>query len=250
MPGGSFLRARVASVEMREATEQDWPLIWPIFREVVRAGDTYAFDPDLTPDQARDLWLEQPPGRTVVAVIDERVVGTAKMGPNRPGPGSHVGTASFMVAADARGLGVGRALAEESVAWHRQQGFHGIQFDAVVETNTAAVRSVAGPGLPDRRHHPRGIPRTRSTAWSVSTHVAAARRAGGVGTLHASPTPAPAALRCPVGATAVPVRTAPRRSGVGREGHAGRGVAAVAERVLREVLLVHVLGVVVGRRPA
>ena len=35
---------------------------------------------------------------------------------------------------------MGRALAEHVVAWHREQGFRGIQFNAVVETNTAAVR--------------------------------------------------------------------------------------------------------------
>lgn len=42
-----------------------------------------------------------------VAVDAENIVGTAKMGPNRAGPGSHVAAASFMVAADARGRGVG-----------------------------------------------------------------------------------------------------------------------------------------------
>jgi GNAT superfamily N-acetyltransferase len=61
------------------------------------------------------------------------------MGPNRPGRGSHIGTASFMVSSAARGRGVGRALAEHVVAWHRDEGFRGIQFNAVVETNTAAV---------------------------------------------------------------------------------------------------------------
>jgi GNAT superfamily N-acetyltransferase len=45
-----------------------------------------------------------------------------------------------MVAPDARGRGVGRALGEYVVQWHRDRGFHGIQFNAVVETNTAAVR--------------------------------------------------------------------------------------------------------------
>ena len=40
----------------------------------------------------------------------------------------------------ARGLGVGRALGEHVVAWHREQGFRGIQFNAVVESNEVAVR--------------------------------------------------------------------------------------------------------------
>jgi len=132
--------SRVAAVEIREATPDDWPEIWPIFSEVVRAGETYAFDPAMTSDEARALWLEQPPGHTVVALVDGAVVGTAKMGPNRPARGSHVGTASFMVGPAARGHGVGRALATYVVGWHRDHGYRGIQFNAVVETNTAAVR--------------------------------------------------------------------------------------------------------------
>jgi len=68
------------------------------------------------------------------------LLGSAKMGANRPAQGAHVGTASFMVGAEARGKGVGRALAEYVVDWHRRSGFRAIQFNAVVETNTGAVR--------------------------------------------------------------------------------------------------------------
>ncbi len=45
-----------------------------------------------------------------------------------------------MVDAAARGRGVGRRLGEHVVQWHRDEGFAAIQFNAVVETNTAAVR--------------------------------------------------------------------------------------------------------------
>ncbi len=124
---------------IRPATVDDWPQIWPFFREIVDAGETYAYALDLTSEQARDLWLYEPPGQTVVLVEDDRVLGSATMGPNRPGRGAHVGTASFMVSSDARGRGVGRRLAEYVVQWHREQGFRGIQFNAVVETNTSAV---------------------------------------------------------------------------------------------------------------
>ena len=126
-------------MEIRAANPDDWAEIWPIFSEVVGAGETYAFDPAMTSDEARALWLEKPPGHTVVALVDGAVAGTAKMGPNRPARGSHVGTASFMVGTAARGHGVGRALATYVVEWHREQGYRGIQFNAVVETNTAAV---------------------------------------------------------------------------------------------------------------
>jgi L-amino acid N-acyltransferase YncA len=126
-------------MDIREPTEDDWPAIWEIFSAVVRAGETYAFDADMDADGARSVWLERPPGQTVVAVEDGVVLGTAKMGPNRGGNGAHIGTASFMTAPAARGRGVGRALATYVVGWHRDQGFRGIQFNAVVETNTAAV---------------------------------------------------------------------------------------------------------------
>ena len=125
---------------IRPMTPEDWPQVWPFFDEIVQAGETYAYPLDLTSEQGRALWTVPPPGRTVVLEEAGTVLGSATMGPNRPGRGSHVGTASFMVAPDARGRGVGRALGEHVVGWHREQGFRAIQFNAVVETNVTAVR--------------------------------------------------------------------------------------------------------------
>src|SRR4051795_10868806 len=124
---------------MREFHDDDWPQVWAIVRDVVRARDTFTYDPDMTEEQARPLWIEAPPGRTVVAVDGGQVLGTAKMGPNRPGPGAHVSTASFMVAADARGRGAGTALCRHAVAWAREHGYAGMQFNAVLAANRAAV---------------------------------------------------------------------------------------------------------------
>ena len=152
----------VAPPVVRDATDQDWPDIWPIVRDVLRAGDTYAYPLDLDSDQARTLWMESPPGRTVVCVDDAGVIlGTAKMGPNRPGHGDHIGTASFMVSPAARGHGVGRLLGQDAIAWHRAAGFHGIQFNAVVAANTPAVQLWQSLGFtvvgtaPEAFRHPR-----------------------------------------------------------------------------------------------
>ncbi len=125
---------------IREYTDGDWPAVWTIFQEVVGARDTYVYDPEWSSDEARKVWVEPPPGQTVVASDGSEILGTAKMGPNRPGPGSHVATASFMVADSARGHGVGRALGEYAVAWAREHGYAAMQFNAVVETNLPAVR--------------------------------------------------------------------------------------------------------------
>lgn len=128
-------------ISIRKADDADWPAIWPIVHEVLSAGETYTFPADLGEADARDMWLEEPPGCTVVAVddADGAVLGSAHMGPNRPGPGAHVGTASFMVGPAARGRGVGRLLGEYVVRWLRDEGYHSIQFNAVVESNEVAV---------------------------------------------------------------------------------------------------------------
>jgi GNAT superfamily N-acetyltransferase len=150
-------------VLIREYIASDWPSVWPIFREVVAAGNTFAYGPGWSSEQARQVWVEAPPGQTVVACDDDtsRVLGTAQMGPNRPGPGSHVATASFMVAVEARGRGVGRALGEYALWWAREQGYAAMQFNAVVESNHVAVRLWEALGfriigtVPEAFEHPR-----------------------------------------------------------------------------------------------
>jgi GNAT superfamily N-acetyltransferase len=126
-------------VLIRDAGDTDWPLIYPFFAQIVAEGRTYAYPDGLSLDGARGWWMESPPARTVVAVDGDDVLGSAKMGPNRPGRGSHVATGSFMVDPRHRGRGVGRALGRHVVDWCRAAGYRGIQFNAVVETNTTAV---------------------------------------------------------------------------------------------------------------
>jgi GNAT superfamily N-acetyltransferase len=127
-------------IQIRDFVDGDWPSVWPIFREIVTAGESYAYDPSWSSAEAEAVWVERPPGVTVVACNGSEIVGTAKMGPNRPGRGSHVATASFMVSGSARGRGIGRALGEHALTWARDQGYAAMQFNAVVESNLAAVR--------------------------------------------------------------------------------------------------------------
>lgn len=124
---------------IRPLEERDWEQIYPFFSEIVAAGETYAYPESLSSEEARGLWVAAPPGRTTVAVDDDVVLGSATMGPNRPGRGSHVATASFMVDPARQRQGVGRALGLEVIEWAKGAGYRAIQFNAVVETNEAAV---------------------------------------------------------------------------------------------------------------
>ena len=127
-------------MEIREARHEDWSQIWPFFRDIVADGETYAYPDDLTAEQAEALWNLGHRATAVVAVDGEQVLGAATIGPNRPGRGSHVATASFMVSPAARGRGVGRYLGEYAIRWATDAGYHAMQFNAVVDTNVTAVR--------------------------------------------------------------------------------------------------------------
>ena len=121
---------------IRPLEDTDWPQVHRIVVEVATAGETYAMDVPEDEAATRAFWSGQ---HNVVAVDGEIVLGAAKLGPNRPAQGAHVGTASFMVAAAARGRGVGRLLGEYAVDWLREHGYEAVQFNAVVSTNTAAI---------------------------------------------------------------------------------------------------------------
>ncbi|MEJ6790759.1 GNAT family N-acetyltransferase [Brevundimonas sp. BR2-1] len=127
------------TLTIREATEADWPAIWPIVKATAAAGETYTYPRDLTEAVGKALW--NPPSWVVLVAVDETgaVLGTAKYGPNQLGPGSHIANASFMVAPEARGQGVGRALGEAVIRGAAEAGYHAMQFNAVVAANHAAV---------------------------------------------------------------------------------------------------------------
>ena len=126
------------SLVIRQLDADEFDKIWPIFRTVVSAGDTYSYPPDIRFEQARDLWTK-PPSRVFAAFEGDVVVGGYMMRPNQPGLGDHVANAGYMVAPQARGRGIAGRLCEDSLARARREGFTAMQFNFVVSTNDVAV---------------------------------------------------------------------------------------------------------------
>jgi GNAT superfamily N-acetyltransferase len=128
---------------------------------IIRAGETYTWERDTAEGKAREIWFKQPPGQTFVAVQDGSVIGTGELHPNYGGAGSHVANAGYMVHHDHSGKGVARALCTYSLEAAREAGFRAMQFNAVVESNTRAVKAWQSLGfevlatIPEAFNHPK-----------------------------------------------------------------------------------------------
>lgn len=109
-----------------------------ILNEIVARGDAFLYDRPFTPSSTQ-TWVDSH-AAGFVGEIEDVLVGGYVLRANQPGRGSHVCNAAYMVAASARGHGVGRLLGEHSLLEARRLGFTAMQFNAVVSTNAPAVR--------------------------------------------------------------------------------------------------------------
>ena len=124
---------------IRQATDLDFDLIWPIFRDVVSAGETYGYRTDIDKAQAQHLWM-QCPRSTFVAEEEQRILGTYYIKTNHDGPGAHVCNCGYMVASAERGSGLATSMCKHSQQEAIRLGYRAMQFNFVASSNEGAVR--------------------------------------------------------------------------------------------------------------
>jgi ribosomal protein S18 acetylase RimI-like enzyme len=89
------------------------------------------------------------------------VVGSYYLRANNRGGGAHVANCGYIVAPDAMGRGVARAMCRQSLDRARERGFRAMQFNFVISSNERAVRLWQSCGfeivgrLPAAFDHPR-----------------------------------------------------------------------------------------------
>lgn len=125
-------------MQIREAGNEDWDAIWPIFQEVVRAGETYAYQRDTSKNEAENLWMSLP-RKTFVVEQGGEIFATYYIKTNQPGPGSHVCNCGYMVSSQARGKGLASAMCKHSQETAIILGYKAMQFNFVVSSNDVAV---------------------------------------------------------------------------------------------------------------
>ena len=149
-----------ANVVIRPAAPADDDAIWAILEPTFRAGETYPIPRDIGRADALTYWRAA--GHEVfVAEAEGHVLGTYYLRANNRGGGAHVANCGYMVAPEAGGRGVARAMCQDSLERARRRGFRAMQFNFVIASNERAVRlwqscgfSVVGR-LPEAFAHPR-----------------------------------------------------------------------------------------------
>ena len=128
-----------AQVNIRPLREADWPAVWAFMKPVIRAGDTYPYAMDMTVEGARKMWIEAPAATYVAEDERGNIVGTYYIKPNQPTLGAHVANCGYMVAEQARGMGIATRMCKHSQEEALQMGYRAMQYNLVVRTNEPSV---------------------------------------------------------------------------------------------------------------
>lgn len=126
-------------MHIRPATPTDADAIAAIILPTIRAGETYALDPEMREAEALGYWMGADK-ETFVAEEEGVVLGTYFLRPNQAGGGGHVCNCGYMTGAAATGRGVARSMCAHSLEQARARGYRAMQFNFVVSTNERAVR--------------------------------------------------------------------------------------------------------------
>jgi len=126
-------------IAIRPLAADDWAAAWKIIEPIFRAGETYAFAPEITETEAHKVWVAVPSATFIAEDGQSRILGTYYIKPNQPALGAHVCNCGYIVAEDARNRGIASAMCKHSQQEAVARGFRAMQFNLVVATNQAAV---------------------------------------------------------------------------------------------------------------
>lgn len=109
-----------------------------IWNEVVREGVAFPQIDELTPETAEEFFASQ--SHCGVAEENGEILGMYILHPNNIGRCGHICNASYAVKSGQRGKHIGEGLVRDCMAQAKELGFKILQFNAVVATNTAALK--------------------------------------------------------------------------------------------------------------
>lgn len=121
---------------VRKYTAADIADMIEIWNEVIEEGNAFPQEEMLDEEAAEELFASQ--SYTGVAEEGGRIQGLYILHPNNIGRCGHICNASYAVRSEKRGLHIGEKLVVDCIDKAMELGFRILQFNAVVESNTAA----------------------------------------------------------------------------------------------------------------
>lgn len=127
-------------IQIRQYTKEDASEAVKIWNRVVEDGVAFPQRDLLDEESGHAFFLEQT--RTGIACDREsgEIVGLYILHPNNVGRCGHICNASYAVKAEVRGRRIGESLVKDCMEEARKAGFRILQFNAVVRSNTAALK--------------------------------------------------------------------------------------------------------------
>lgn len=123
---------------VREYKTEDLNKMIAIWNEVVESGTAFPQINLLDESKGKEFFESQ----TCCAVAENtdngKICGLYILHPNNVGRCGHICNASYAVAFESRGCGVGESLVNDCLSRAKVNGFKILQFNAVVKTNAAA----------------------------------------------------------------------------------------------------------------
>ena len=111
-----------------------------IWNEVVEAGKAFPQTEKLSLSEAEDFFQAQSYTGVAVDSLNGEVVGIYILHPNNVGRCGHICNASYAVKSSCRGRHIGEYLVKDCMEKAKSMGFKILQFNAVVKSNTQALR--------------------------------------------------------------------------------------------------------------
>lgn len=125
-------------MNIRQFKSEDIPAMTEIWNEVVLEANAFPQIDPLTTENSAEFFASQ--SFTGVCEDGNEIVGLYILHPNNVGRCGHLANASYAVKSSCRGKKIGERLVIHCLNQAKEIGFRVLQFNAVVKTNTAAIK--------------------------------------------------------------------------------------------------------------
>ncbi|NUU62286.1 GNAT family N-acetyltransferase [Paenibacillus agri] len=150
-------------ITFRDYKKEDITLLKDIWNDILIDGVAFPGEDHYEEKEFENMLEEQ--SAVTCILVDDEVAGYYILHPNNIGRCSHVANASYAISKLYRGRKLADPLVKKSIEQARELGFRGMQFNAVVSGNSAAIHTYQKAGFKTVGTIPEGF-RLKSGVYS------------------------------------------------------------------------------------